>query len=251
MRTVWREVVTKPAVHGPKRLGRVANSEILKSSPQPTKHPQPHPRHSSHHPHTLAHSFAMASPEPEPSILFKKKKSKGRPAALRKRSPSPSASTSTSSAPTADPEPSAVVQSTRKHTANHLIQGTGGFKRRRQEADDVALASSDEDEVGKGQDGFGVKYSSKTVRERRRSSSPPAEVSMNVPVARAEPGEDDGLYRGAAKQQHNVNKSFGPIKGGPSNVRTITLVDYQPDVCKDYKGKSLAPSFSPSPRRHR
>lgn len=41
-------------------------------------------------------------------------------------------------------------------------------------------------------------------------------------------------------QAHKLPKAFsGPVKGGtgPSNVRTITLVDYQPDVCKDYKGE--------------
>lgn len=177
----------------------------------------------------------MTSPEPEAVFSFKKKKAgRGRPAGVRKRSLSPS----TQPAQADDPEPSAVVQATRKQAANHLIQGTGGFKRRKQDQDDTALASSDEDAP---KDAFGVNHSSKTVRLRRRSSSPPAEVSGTVPVGRVEAGEDDGLYRGAAKQQHNLNKSFGPIKGGPSNVRTITLVDYQPDTCKDYKGKYLLP----------
>jgi len=188
----------------------------------------------------------MASPEPEVNVSFKKGKGRGRPGGLRKRSLSPSASASTSASQAADPEPSAVVQSTRKQAANHLIQGTGGFKRRKQEADDAALLTDEEE--GEGKDGFGVKYSSKTVRERRRSSSPPAEVSMNAPAAKVEVA-DDGLYRGAAAQRNNVAKSFGPIKGGPSNVRTITLVDYQPDVCKDYKGKPVLFSASAT-RRH-
>ncbi|KAI5292801.1 RNA-splicing factor [Ascosphaera acerosa] len=30
-------------------------------------------------------------------------------------------------------------------------------------------------------------------------------------------------------------RKFGPTKGQPSNVRTITITDFAPDVCKDYK----------------
>ncbi|KAL4900196.1 Pre-mRNA-splicing factor cwc24 [Aspergillus multicolor] len=62
--------------------------------------------------------------------------------------------------------------------------------------------------------------------------------------ARAEPsGADapDGTYKGAANYssfiQKNPNaptKTFGPIKA-PTNVRTVTFMDYAPDVCKDYK----------------
>ena len=55
---------------------------------------------------------------------------------------------------------------------------------------------------------------------------------------------DDGTYRGLAQYSKYTQerddgssakiKAKGPIKA-PTNVRTITVVDYQPDVCKDYK----------------
>lgn len=55
---------------------------------------------------------------------------------------------------------------------------------------------------------------------------------------------DDGMYHGSKgysnfiKPDPNANRSSkmkaGPIKAS-SNIRTITVVDYQPDVCKDYK----------------
>jgi RING finger protein 113A len=55
---------------------------------------------------------------------------------------------------------------------------------------------------------------------------------------------DDGLYHGSKgytnfiRPDPNANRSSkmkaGPIKA-TSNIRTITVVDYQPDVCKDYK----------------
>ncbi|KAL4933160.1 U2-type spliceosomal complex subunit CWC24 [Aspergillus undulatus] len=51
----------------------------------------------------------------------------------------------------------------------------------------------------------------------------------------------DGTYKGAANYQSFIQKNpnaptkqFGPIKA-PTNVRTVTFMDYAPDVCKDYK----------------
>ncbi|WFD22154.1 N-terminal methionine N(alpha)-acetyltransferase NatE [Malassezia equina] len=54
----------------------------------------------------------------------------------------------------------------------------------------------------------------------------------------------DGTYRGLANYAKYTEtrddgasakfKAKGPIKA-PANVRTVTVVDYQPDVCKDYK----------------
>lgn len=54
-------------------------------------------------------------------------------------------------------------------------------------------------------------------------------------------GQPDGAYRGTANYQSFIQKNpnaptkqVGPVKA-PTNVRTITLTDYAPDVCKDYK----------------
>ncbi|KAJ5833557.1 CCCH and RING finger protein [Penicillium riverlandense] len=51
----------------------------------------------------------------------------------------------------------------------------------------------------------------------------------------------DGTYKGTANYQSFIQKNpdapskqFGPIKAS-TNVRTITVMDYAPDVCKDYK----------------
>lgn len=51
----------------------------------------------------------------------------------------------------------------------------------------------------------------------------------------------DGTYKGAANYQSFIQKNpnaptkqFGPVKA-PTNVRTITVMDYAPDVCKDWK----------------
>lgn len=53
------------------------------------------------------------------------------------------------------------------------------------------------------------------------------------------PGEPEGkLYKGAAQYSSQLptgSSKFGPIKGPSASIRTITLTDFQPDVCKDYK----------------
>lgn len=52
----------------------------------------------------------------------------------------------------------------------------------------------------------------------------------------------DGTYKGIAAQKSAFinknpdapNRSVGPVKA-PTNIRTITVTDFAPDVCKDYK----------------
>ncbi|OHE95826.1 hypothetical protein CORC01_08823 [Colletotrichum orchidophilum] len=51
----------------------------------------------------------------------------------------------------------------------------------------------------------------------------------------------DGTYKGLANQTSFItknpdapSKTVGPIKA-PTNIRTITVTDFAPDVCKDYK----------------
>ncbi|EON99496.1 putative pre-mrna splicing factor cwc24 protein [Phaeoacremonium minimum UCRPA7] len=56
-----------------------------------------------------------------------------------------------------------------------------------------------------------------------------------------EPQTSDGTYKGLANQTSFIqknpdapNRSVGPVKA-PTNIRTITVTDFAPDVCKDYK----------------
>ena len=53
--------------------------------------------------------------------------------------------------------------------------------------------------------------------------------------------ERDGTYKGASNYQSFIQKNpnapsrqLGPVKA-PTNIRTITVTDFAPDVCKDYK----------------
>ena len=56
-----------------------------------------------------------------------------------------------------------------------------------------------------------------------------------------EPSTTDGTYKGTANYQTYIQKNpnapsrtVGPVKA-PTNIRTITVTDFAPDVCKDYK----------------
>lgn len=56
--------------------------------------------------------------------------------------------------------------------------------------------------------------------------------------------EDDGLYKGLQSYTSHIKKKpdsaqsdkfkAGPVRA-PTNIRQITITDFQPDVCKDYK----------------
>ena len=55
---------------------------------------------------------------------------------------------------------------------------------------------------------------------------------------------DDGLYHGQEAYKNRIKKNqevpkskrIGPQRNTSSTIRQVTIVDYQPDVCKDYKG---------------
>lgn len=69
-----------------------------------------------------------------------------------------------------------------------------------------------------------------------------------------QPPQPDGTYKGLANRttfiQKNPNapdRKVGPIKA-PTNIRTVTVTDFAPDVCKDYKqtGFVLLPTSPPA-----
>ncbi|KAG0664764.1 RNA-splicing factor [Rhodotorula mucilaginosa] len=166
------------------------------------------------------------------------KKRKGAPAGLRKKG----TLGGDSAAEPATPSTSEVVHATKRSVASHLIQGTGN-KRRRTQQDAAGLSDSDDDSSADKKESFAVRHSTEGRAQRRRSESPPAwmsseqvkELKRDKNAAPEEEVAEDGLYHGSSKQRNQVPKAAGPVKAGPTNVRQITLVDYQPDVCKDYK----------------
>lgn len=69
-----------------------------------------------------------------------------------------------------------------------------------------------------------------------------AAAKPTQPTAESAPPTSDDAYKGTStystfitKNPNAPTRAVGPVKAAPGNVRTITVTDFAPDVCKDYK----------------
>ena len=183
----------------------------------------------------------MASTE-NLTVPFFKKKGRGRPTTSRKRSASPRAETSTG--PVASSSKSQVVFPSRKTAGNLLSAGTKRTASQRQ-ADDL----DDADARDNGPDVKWTSAGSHVDAAREILAGDEAEEILAKRQRVKGPDEEeevanDGMYHGMkaygnkVKKQQEVPKTMrvGPVRMNNSTIRTATIVDYQPDVCKDYKG---------------
>ncbi|KAF4567306.1 RNA-splicing factor [Pleurotus pulmonarius] len=174
----------------------------------------------------------------EVRVPFFKKKGKGRPTTSRKRSPSPSSVVI--GAPSSSSSKSEVVLPNRKAANNLLSAGTKRTTSQRD--DDIDAPERDGPDVKWKADGSHVNAAleilagdeaEEMLAKRRKKSDMDDDE---------EEGPDDGQYHGQKGYRSHLKKSKEVPKAmrvGPqrntSTIRTVTIVDYQPDVCKDYK----------------
>ncbi|KAF7315890.1 Pre-mRNA-splicing factor CWC24 [Mycena indigotica] len=170
------------------------------------------------------------------------KKGKTRPSTARKRSASPPPAGTTPAASSSSS--SSVVLPTRKAAGNLLSAGSKRTLTQRELEDAAVDAETPE------RDGPDVKWraehshvnaaldilagdeAEELLAKRRRHEAGPEEAAP-----------DDGLYRGQKAYHAHLQKSsevpkarrVGPQRSTGSTIRTVTIIDYQPDVCKDYK----------------
>lgn len=171
------------------------------------------------------------------------KKGKSRPTTSRKRSASPDNANYASLASTSK---SQVVLPTKKLAANLLSAGTKRTATQRD--DDFDVPEKDGPDVKWTASGSHVNAALEILagdeadellaKRRRKEKADAGEEDEEVP--------DDGQYRGQNAYKSHLKKSSEVPKAmrvGPqrstSTIRTVTIVDYQPDVCKDYKGEPL------------
>ncbi|KAH9985358.1 hypothetical protein BJV77DRAFT_951875 [Russula vinacea] len=174
------------------------------------------------------------------SVPFFKKK-RARPSTTRQRTPSP---------PIADPasassSKSQVVLPPRKAGGNLLTAGT---KRTSSQRRNGGL-DEDEDEEGT-RDGVGINWTSAGGHLNKVLEILEGDEAEEMLAKRARKDHaldddvpDDGLYHGQKSYKTHIKKSqeipksmrTGPVRSNNSTIRTVTIVDYQPDVCKDYK----------------
>ncbi|OCH91701.1 hypothetical protein OBBRIDRAFT_514148 [Obba rivulosa] len=185
----------------------------------------------------------MASTESsEPvSVPFFKKKGRGRPATSRKRSASPPANVLTVPVPSSSK--SEVVLPSRKQVSNLLSAGTKRTAAQRR--DDEA------EEEDRPRDGPDVKWTAEgshakavlDILQGDEAEEMLAKKRKKDTSSDEDDGPDDGLYRGQKAYKAHIKKNseipksmrVGPQRASGSTIRTVTIVDYQPDVCKDYK----------------
>ena len=187
----------------------------------------------------------MASTQ-EVTVPFIKKKGRSRPTTTRQRSVSPGPAETDTASPTVPPK-SEVVRPARKNASQLISAGTKRTASKRAEDD----AEEEEEEE---RDGPSVNWTAagshinaakeilqgdedEALIAKRRRAENPDDDDDDVP--------DDGLYRGQKGYTNHIKKRQEVPKAmrvGPqrntSTIRTVTIVDYQPDVCKDYKGAS-------------
>ncbi|KAJ7212928.1 hypothetical protein GGX14DRAFT_445672, partial [Mycena pura] len=167
------------------------------------------------------------------------RKGKSRPTTARKRSQSPGNEAQS----VASSSQSAVVLPSRKAPTNLLSAGTKRTVSQR-DGDDPDAPEREGPDVKWTAEGSHLNAAldiiagdeaDEILAKRRRKERVDAGLD-EVPVL------DDGQYHGQSAYHSHLKRSTDVPKAmriGPqrstSTIRTVTIVDYQPDVCKDYK----------------
>ncbi|TFB03482.1 Pre-mRNA-splicing factor cwc24 [Trichoderma ghanense] len=171
-----------------------------------------------------------------PVALFKKRGAKGK-ANLRKRpaTPPPAASDSDSDFSSSEDEAGHRVKR-RKKTAVVTAAARGAAPSNRD--DDSAGAFTADRSVPIADSNDATKHSNWYDENAKGALSAKNLLGSSRVSKDAQP---DGTYKGLANQTSFIQtnpdaprKTVGPIKA-PTNIRTVTITDYAPDTCKDYR----------------
>ena len=180
------------------------------------------------------------------------KKGKNRPTTQRRRSLSPgsygnagSSSLHSDTANSSATQKSQVILPSRKQGANLLSAGT---KRTATQRDDETYDERDGPDV-KWAAGSSHQHAAQEILDGDEAEELLAKKQRKKKEEEGSSDEDhpdDGLYHGQKGYKAHIKKSkeipkamrVGPQRS-TNTIRTVTIVDYQPDVCKDYKGKAL------------
>lgn len=168
-----------------------------------------------------------------------KKGPRSRPNQSRKRSATPPVDDEGSAAAE---EATAIVRPNKKSIANPLVQGS---KRRRGENEGSGAGGGLDEFDYKADEGAMSRADDFATRDANWDLQGVEKKDEHKRIKIDEDGNiDDGMYHGQAGYLKTLNtrggsQSDAKMKTGPiratANIRTITLVDYQPDVCKPYK----------------
>lgn len=179
-----------------------------------------------------------------PTVPFFKK-SKRPQTNARKRSP-------TNDEQSAEPLASEVVRPTQRNQPKLLSQGTKrtASQRDTSDYDDVSQDTRDGSAVGVNWQGTGAikeHADAKDILDGEEAEEMMAQKRKKARLDKGEfdePAPEDGMYHGQSSYTHTLGRKdesalpkaqrIGPVKS-TSTIKTVTMIDYQPDVCKDYK----------------
>ena len=165
-----------------------------------------------------------------PQVTFKKRNNKSK-SIIRKRETTPPKSDSDSGFTSSEDDDGRQIKRRRKNAgvvASSIQNSRHRLEPAQPESSSASaiLAPSNKDDATKASNW----YDENTETNSEKAAGKPTE---STPL--------DGTYKGAANYQSFIQKNpdraakqVGPLKTS-SNVRTITVTDFAPDVCKDYK----------------
>lgn len=202
----------------------------------------------------------MSDAEPSTSTASAKptvpffKKARARPQSTRKRSPTPDQPPPDTTLPPPLASSSAVIRPATKQTlTTPTVQGTKRLREDREKDRQRSEMEYRASEALKGvseQAEFVTRSADWDLTRDEGAQEGPGGGAIKRPRL-DEDGNllpSDGMYRGKAGYAEYVRpdeRTSKKMRAGPqkasSNIRSITVVDYQPDVCKDYKGASSPP----------
>lgn len=169
--------------------------------------------------------------DPVPQVAFKKRTAKGK-ANLRKKPESPPpAADSDSDFTSSDDEQGHRIKRRRKNAAVTASSAANNSRKNAPEEPPTATGptpSTSANDATKSSNWYDEDLSEQNLLGTTRARPTHSSAA-------------DGSYKGTANYQSFIQKNpnaptkqFGPVKA-PTNVRTITTMDFAPDVCKDYK----------------
>lgn len=176
-------------------------------------------------------------PPVEAQPLFKKRTTK---TSIRKRPITPPPANSDSSGYTSSEDDEGRQIKRRRKTAG-VIASSGITSK--SNVDDLETTKFAADRSGQIE---AINDATKQSNWYDESSQDSLSAKQLLGTTRAKPGiggdaQRNGSYKGAANYQSFIqknsnapNRQVGPVKA-PTNIRTITVTDFAPDVCKDYK----------------
>lgn len=189
----------------------------------------------------MADSTETAETPAVPQFTFKKRSAKSKANFRKKAATPPPASDSSGDDDdfTSDEEEGRRIKRRRKNAGAVTATSANNIAPKLPQTDDVANTGPALPALPTGND---ATKASNWYDEGKDGQDMSAKALLGTTRSHSKPDNSDGTYKGTAGYSSFIqtnpdapSRKVGPIKNTSTNVRTITVTDFAPDVCKDYK----------------